>query len=77
MDSTTAQQAAQHHQRIAQVFDQASGGYGSPAPRFFPFAADRVVARLAPRPGWTVLDAASGPGDGHRPLRGRVGARRP
>jgi len=56
------QQSAEHKQRIAAVFDKASAGYDSPALRFFPFAADRVVARLAPKPGWKVLDAATGTG---------------
>jgi hypothetical protein len=36
MTEITPQEAAAHKQRIAQVFDQVSTGYDSPALRFFP-----------------------------------------
>jgi ubiquinone/menaquinone biosynthesis C-methylase UbiE len=62
MTEITPQEAAAHKQRIAQVFDQVSTGYDSPALCFFLFAADRVVTRLAPQPGWKVLDVATGTG---------------
>lgn len=62
MEITSPPQADAHKQRIAAVFDQASAGYDSPALRFFPFAADRVMKHLAPQPGWKVLDAATGTG---------------
>jgi ubiquinone/menaquinone biosynthesis C-methylase UbiE len=70
----TAPQAQAHKQRIAQVFDQAAGGYDSPALRFFPFAADRLVARLAPHRGWKVLDVATGTGHLAVALAQAVGA---
>ena len=47
---------------VIEVFDEVAAGYDSPALRFFPFSADRVVARLKPPPGSKVLDAATGTG---------------
>jgi len=38
-------------QQIISVFDEVAGGYDSPALRFFPFSADRVLSYLSPRPG--------------------------
>jgi len=51
--------ARNHKQRIAPVFDQVCEGYDAAALRFFPFTAERMVARLGPRAGWRVLDAAT------------------
>ncbi len=50
------------HEQIAQVFNLAAGDYDSPALRFFPFCADRLVARLNPAPGEKILDVATGTG---------------
>lgn len=49
-------------QQIISVFDEVAGGYDSPALRFFPFSADRVLSYLSPRPGSRVLDVATGTG---------------
>jgi len=46
----------------ARLFDQLADGYDRAALRFFPFAADRLAERLAPRPGDKVLDVATGTG---------------
>ena len=48
--------------QIARLFDQLADGYDRAALRFFPFAADRLVERLAPRPGEKILDVATGTG---------------
>ena len=50
------------HAQVAQVFDLAAPGYDGPALRFFPFCADRLVARLNPAPGEKILDVATGTG---------------
>ena len=50
------------HEQVAQVFNLAAGDYDSPALRFFPFCADRLVARLNPAPGEKILDVATGTG---------------
>lgn len=47
---------------VAGMFDALADGYDSPALRFFPFAADRLAQRLAPRPEDRVLDVATGTG---------------
>lgn len=47
---------------MAGVFDALADGYDSPALRFFPFAADRLAQRLAPRPEDKILDVATGTG---------------
>ena len=44
------------------VFDTVAGGYDGEALRFFPFAADQLVALLRPLPGEKVLDVATGTG---------------
>lgn len=44
------------------LFDQLADGYDRAALRFFPFAADRLARRLAPRPGEKILDVATGTG---------------
>ncbi|MDX5444905.1 MAG: class I SAM-dependent methyltransferase [Zoogloeaceae bacterium] len=47
---------------VAGMFDALADGYDSPALRFFPFAADRLAQRLAPRPEDRILDVATGTG---------------
>lgn len=47
---------------IAQLFDELAEGYDHAALRFFPFAADRLATRLAPRPDEKILDVATGTG---------------
>ncbi len=54
--------AAAHKQAVTAIFDAVAAGYDSPALRFFPFSADRVLSRLRLRPGSKVLDAATGTG---------------
>ncbi|WP_455234727.1 class I SAM-dependent methyltransferase [Thiogranum longum] len=49
-------------QDIQQLFDRLAPVYDSPATRFFPFCADRLVNYVKPRPGTKVLDAATGTG---------------
>ena len=56
-DAAEAQKRA-----VTAVFDEVAAGYDSPALRFFPFSADRVVSRLRPAPGSKILDAATGTG---------------
>lgn len=48
--------------QIARLFDLLADGYDRAALRFFPFTADRVAQRLAPRPGEKILDVATGTG---------------
>lgn len=52
----------QETQRVRQIFDALAGSYDSPATRFFPFCADRLVNFVKPRPGSKVLDVATGTG---------------
>ncbi len=47
---------------IAELFDQLADGYDRAALRFFPFAADRLAQRLAPRAGEKIIDVATGTG---------------
>lgn len=47
---------------IAELFDALADGYDRAALRFFPFAADRLAERLAPRPDEKILDVATGTG---------------
>lgn len=47
---------------VALVFDSVAGVYDSPALRFFPFCAERMVGYLQPRRGAKVLDVATGTG---------------
>lgn len=49
-------------QTVAAVFNRVCQDYDHPALRFFPLTADRMVAHLQPRPGWKVLDVATGTG---------------
>jgi arsenite methyltransferase len=53
---------AEYSRRIAAVFDVVAPGYDSPALRFFPFVADRLIARINPRRGEKILDVAAGTG---------------
>ncbi len=48
--------------KVRQVFDTLAPVYDSPATRFFPFCADRLVSYVRPRPGSKVLDVATGTG---------------
>lgn len=48
--------------RVIPVFDLVAAGYDDPALRFFPFCADRLIARLNPPPGAKLLDVATGTG---------------
>jgi len=54
--------AQQHKQQVRRVFDTLAPVYDSPATRFFPFCADRLVSYVRPRPGSKVLDVATGTG---------------
>lgn len=54
--------AQQHKQQVRRVFDSLAPVYDSPATRFFPFCADRLVSYVRPRPGSKVLDVATGTG---------------
>ncbi len=47
---------------IAAVFNRVAMGYDRQALRFFPYSADKMVARLKPKPGEKVLDVATGTG---------------
>lgn len=48
--------------RVIPVFNLVAAGYDNPALRFFPFCADRMIARLDLRPGTKLLDVATGTG---------------
>ena len=54
--------AERHKQQLREVFDSIAPVYDSPATRFFPFCADRLVSYVRPRPGSKVLDVATGTG---------------
>lgn len=58
----TAADAEAQRRAVVSLFDEVAAGYDSPALRFFPFSADRAVARLRPPPGAKVLDVATGTG---------------
>lgn len=47
---------------ITALFDRLAAGYDSPALRFFPFCADRLVRYVQPAPGQKILDVATGTG---------------
>lgn len=47
---------------IADVFNQVANGYDREALRFFPYTADRLIARLKPARGVKILDIATGTG---------------
>ena len=53
---------SEYSRRVAAVFDLVAPGYDSPALRFFPFVADRVIAHISPRRGEKILDVCSGTG---------------
>ena len=55
-------QAEIHKKDVQQIFDTLAPVYDSPATRFFPFTADRLVSYVKPRPGTRVLDVATGTG---------------
>ena len=57
-----AEDAQQHKDKMRRVFDTLAPVYDSPATRFFPFCADRLVSYVRPRPGSKVLDVATGTG---------------
>ncbi|MDE2088558.1 MAG: class I SAM-dependent methyltransferase [Gammaproteobacteria bacterium] len=54
--------AGERKQRVTAVFNRVAPGYDKEALRFFPFRADRLIARLAPARGAKVLDVATGTG---------------
>jgi ubiquinone/menaquinone biosynthesis C-methylase UbiE len=54
--------AASTPQQQAAIFDRVADGYDREALRFFPFVADRLIARLRPAPGDKLLDVATGTG---------------
>jgi arsenite methyltransferase len=49
-------------QTVTATFDTVASGYDNPSTRFFPDAADRLIALLRPRPGQKILDVAAGTG---------------
>ena len=49
-------------QQVVAMFDRVAEGYDREALRFFPFVADRLIARLKPAPGEKLLDVATGTG---------------
>ena len=53
---TEAARDSEYSRRVAAVFDLVAPGYDSPALRFFPFVADRLIARVNPRRGEKILD---------------------
>jgi ubiquinone/menaquinone biosynthesis C-methylase UbiE len=54
--------ADEQARRVAALFDLVAPGYDVEELSFFAFVADRLVARLNPRPGEKVLDVAAGTG---------------
>ncbi len=48
--------------QVAALFNRVAEGYDREALRFFPFVADRLIARLKPAPGDKLLDVAAGTG---------------
>lgn len=61
-DRGSMKDSGQHKHFITSLFDQVASGYDSPALRFFPFCADRMVNLVRPKPGSKVLDVATGTG---------------
>lgn len=49
-------------QRVIAMFNLVASGYDNAVLRFFPFCADRLIARLKPAPGAKLLDVATGTG---------------
>jgi ubiquinone/menaquinone biosynthesis C-methylase UbiE len=54
--------AVSENDQIANVFNIVAEGYDREALRQFPFAAERMLMMLKPRPGWHLLDIATGTG---------------
>ncbi len=52
--------AKQHKLNVRNTFNEVSSRYDSPATRFFPICADRLVDFVKPLPGTKVLDVATG-----------------
>jgi ubiquinone/menaquinone biosynthesis C-methylase UbiE len=52
----------EHKEQLRRTFGGIAPLYDSPATRFFPFCADRLVSYVRPRPGTRVLDVATGTG---------------
>ena len=49
-------------EQVVSVFNLVAAGYDRPELCFFPFCADRLIARLNPLPGTKLLDVATGTG---------------
>lgn len=49
-------------QRVVALFNLVASGYDNAALRYFPFAADRLIAQMQPASGAKVLDVATGTG---------------
>ncbi len=50
------------HQRVVALFNLVASGYDNAALRYFPFAADRLIAKMHPARGAKILDVATGTG---------------
>lgn len=53
---------SQHRRCVEALFNDIAAGYDNEDMRFVPFAADAMLARLRPRAGARILDAAAGTG---------------
>lgn len=62
MDNPSNKDSQAKPNRIAAVFNLVAAGYDREALRFFPYAADRLIARLKPGRGAKILDIATGTG---------------
>ena len=51
-----------YREQITAAFNRVAAGYDNPAARFFPFCADRLIARLNPAHGAKILDVGTGTG---------------
>jgi ubiquinone/menaquinone biosynthesis C-methylase UbiE len=69
-----ASDGEQQQQAVQQIFDGLAASYDSPATRFFPFCADRLVGFVKPEPGTRVLDVATGTGAVAVPFAQAIGA---
>ncbi len=49
-------------QRVVALFNLVASGYDNAALRYFPFAADRLIAQMQPARGAKILDVATGTG---------------
>jgi len=63
-----------NRQQVQQLFDSIAPVYDSPATRFSPFCADRLVNYVKPKPGSKVLDVATGTGAVAVPFAQAIGA---